>query len=69
LQGSQKAALRQQRGQTRNPKKPQKTHTLFHYINDLHEAFLFGIRTTFRPNTEFSSFLAARAFCLMSLFV
>jgi hypothetical protein len=46
-----------------------KPHTLFHYINDPHEAFLFGIRTTFRPSTESSSFLAAAAFCLRSVFV
>lgn len=45
-----------------------KTCTLLHYIKRLHDAFRFGMRTTFPPSTEFSSFLAAAALCLMSVF-
>ena len=36
-----------------------KTCTLLHYIKGRHEAFCFGIRMTFWPSTESSSFLAA----------
>jgi hypothetical protein len=39
-----------------------KTCTLLHYIKPGHEAFRFGIRMTFLPSTESSSFFAATAF-------
>jgi hypothetical protein len=45
-----------------NQKQPQKLCTLLHYIKHSHDAFRFGIRTTFRPSTESSSFFAATAF-------
>lgn len=46
-----------------------KNCTLVHYIRRFHEAFRLGIRTTLVPSTEFSSFLATAALCLMSVCV
>jgi len=40
-----------------------------HHIKRRHHAFRLGIRTTFRPSAESSSFLAATAFRPMLLFV
>jgi len=57
------------RSRINNLQPPKKPALFCTTLSARHDAFCLGIRTTFRPSTESSSFLAATPFCWMLLFV